>query len=141
MIMKRILVFALTACAVLTASMASAQECAKNERSGCVKEAKYDKMAKELSLTDAQMAEIKAADAKFAASLKEARAIMKTAGNEKDAAYKKILTSEQYAKMKDMQSSDRFKKKHEEMRKGKKICCPDSMALHKGCHKTIQKRQ
>ncbi len=141
MIMKRILVFALTACAVMAASMVSAQECAKSDRGGCTKEAKYEKMAKELSLTDAQMAEIKVADAKFATAMKEAREIMKTAGSEKDAAYKKILTSEQYAKMRELQSSDCFKRKHGEMRKGKKICCPDSMAVRKGCYQPLQKRQ
>lgn len=139
--MKRILVLALTACAVMTASMVSAQECAQNDRSGCANEAKYEKMAKELSLTDAQMAEIKAADAKFVTAMKEAREFMKTAGSEKDAAYKKILTSEQYAKMRESQSSNCFKRKHGEMRMGRKNCCPDSMAVRKGCHQPVQKRQ
>ena len=133
--MKKILVSAFMACAIMMAPTAFAQQTAKKECGKCPQENRYEKMSKELNLTEAQMTEIKAADAKFATSSKESREAMKAANEERDAAYKKILTTEQYAKMKEMQPSRSSHKGKPEMHKGKKSCCPDSAAVRKGCCK------
>lgn len=138
--MKNVLVSALMTCAIVMVPATFAQETAKKECGKCPQEGRYEKLAKELNLTETQMTEIKAADAKFMTSAKGSREAMKSADEERDAAYKKILTSEQYAKMKEMQPRKDHKGKPGKMRDGAKPCCPDSSAVNKECCKRTEQQ-
>ncbi len=118
--MKKVLLSALMICALATApaTMAQQREMRMHDRQGgCPTE----QMCKELNLTETQKTEMQAANAKMREAIKQAR-------EENDAAMQKILTPEQYKKMKEMRKPGKeMRKGHMKPHRGMKPCKGDSI--------------